>query len=337
MNLPIKKLLPPKFILYVNRTRQRIAISRLYRFDQKRLKKYAFTLQKQFSRENLRAKITLHYHAIEKGLSNANPRLGFGERAFTELFWTMDAYIKNGYPTDDSRFQSAVSVIAAYVKLHQTHNHSVPRVEENLKKYISLLLPENRELGGFLTLKRDELPDFRTLAFDDLSKNRVSVRDFGEDQIDDPKVFEALRIATRTPSVCNRQAWRVRYVKSPEKVQDVLKIQGGFRGNGENLRSLLIVTADKQYMTGGRERNQTYIDGGMFAMSLLYALTSVGIASCPLNASFRLEQEEKIRHLLQVGEAEDFITVIALGTYPAAFKIAKSPRDDYQLFTTVIE
>lgn len=182
-----------------------------------------------------------------------------------------------------------------------------------------------------------DLPQFDQLSFEELSKIRYSLRDFGEDNLDDSEVFKAINMASKTPSVCNRQSWKVRYIKCPEKVKDTLIIQNGLTGNGENLRKLLVVTADKQYMNGGHERNQTYIDGGLFMMSLLYALTSIGIASCTLNTNFDMKRESNMRQLLDVKDSEDFIALIAIGTYPKTFKVAKSPRDDYTLFTTVIE
>lgn len=333
----IKDILPNSVVNLIRKTREYLHIKKLYDFDKKRLLKYAYSLNKNISADNLRSKITFHYHAIEKGLSNANLRLGFGERAFKELFWAMDEYIKRGFATDDYRFQSAISVIQSYVQLHDSKSYSVKWVEEYLIKYSKYLQSDYEELGGYLTLKSSELPEFNKLDFKELANSRYSVRDFGKSFIDECKIYEAIDIATKTPSVCNRQSWKVRYIKSPNKIKEVLTLQRGLTGNGENLRDLLLVTTDKQYMNSGRERNQTYIDGGLYTMSLLYALTSLGIASCTLNASFSYEQEINMRDKLNVKDSEDFIAFIAIGTYPDVVKVAKSPRDNYKLFTTVID
>jgi len=333
----LKKILPIRLIKLIRSTRQKLVIKKLYDFDKKRLLKYAYGINDNFNANNLRSKITFHYHAIEKGLSNANLRLGFGERAFNELFWAMDEYVKKGFSTEDYRFQSAISVIKSYVDLHNSKGYSVKRVEEHLDKYSQYIRNECKEVGGYLTIKANELPEFEKLGFEDLSNIRYSVRDFGPSDLDENKIFEAINIATKTPSVCNRQSWKVRLIKSPEKINEVLALQRGLTGNGENLRHLLLVTTDKQYMNSGKERNQTYIDGGLYTMSLLYALTSLGIASCTLNASFNYDQEINMRKKININESEDFIAFIAVGTYPDVIKVAKSPRDDYKLFTTVIE
>ena len=333
----IKKLIPNGLIELRRNTKKKLAIKKLYDFDRERLLKYAYSLNDNFNADNLRSKITFHYHAIEKGLSNANLRLGFGERAFNELFWAMDEYIKKGFSTDDYRFQSAISVIKSYVDLHNSKGYSVEWVEKHFEKYLHYTHNECREVGGYLTLEASKLPEFEKLGFKDLSNIRYSVRDFGPSDLDENKIYEAINIATKTPSVCNRQSWKVRHIKSPEKINEVLALQRGLTGNGENLRHLLLVTTDKQYMNSGKERNQTYIDGGLYTMSLLYALTSLGIASCTLNASFNYDQEINMRKKININESEDFIAFIAVGTYPDVIKVAKSPRDDYKLFTTVIE
>lgn len=337
MKAVVKKILPNRFIQLFRRIKQRIDISKSYKFDKNRLKKFAYSLNKNYSEDNLRSKITFHYHAIEKGLSNSNLRLGFGERAFNELFWALDEYVTKGYRTDDFRFQSALSVINSYIKLHESKKFSVNWIEEQMMKYSKYLIQENKEIGGYKTINSNELPQFNKLGFKDLARNRYSVRDFGKDILDDNKIFEAIDIATKSPSACNRQPWRIRYIKSLDIIQNMLKIQSGLTGNGENLNKLLLITAEKQYMNGGHERNQTYIDGGIFTMSLLYALTSLNIASCTLNASFDLKRERDMRQLLNVNDSEDFIAIIAIGSYPKVFKVAKSPRDNHSLITSVIE
>lgn len=336
MKSVIKKILPEFFIRFMRKTKMRMDISKLYRSDKTKLLKYAYSINDDFNEENLRAKITFHYHAIEKGLSNANLRLGFGKRAFKELFWAMDKFIEKGYSTKDFRFQSAISVVKSYVELHRVNSHTTKEIDAKLIKYSKYLLQENNEIGGFITLKKIGLPNFEKLGFRELALSRYSVRDFGIEDIEESKIFEAIDIATKTPSACNRQAWKVYYIKSHKMVADILAIQGGLSGNGLNLRKLLLVTSDKQYMNGGHERNQTYIDGGLYTMSLLYALESANIACCTLNTNFNLDRERKMRELLEISDSEDFIAFIALGSYPEVMKVAKSPRDDHSSITTVI-
>lgn len=337
MRTLIKQILPETFVSSIRKINQKKGISKLYNSDKARLLKYGYSINGNYNEDNLRAKITFHYHAIEKGLSNANLRLGFGESAFKELFWAMDKFIEKEYSTTDYRFQSAISVIKSYVDFHRKKNHPVEEVESRLIAYSRYFLQENEGSGGYLTIEKAQLPKFDELCFKDLALTRYSVRDFGSEDFDESKIFEAIDIATKTPSACNRQAWKVYYIKSDKMIRDVLNIQGGLTGNGENLRKLLLVTSDKQYMNGGHERNQTYIDGGLYTMSLLYALESANIASCTLNTNFNLKKDREMRNLLKINDSEDFIAFIALGTYPEVLKVAKSPRDNNTVITSIIE
>src|SRR5699024_5367042 len=95
---------------------------------------------------------------------------------------------------------------------------------------------------------------------------------------------------------------------------------------GQNVREILLVTCNKELMMG-KEKSQTFIDGGMFAMSLIYALTYQNIATCALNTTFTNGKHEEARRFLNIPESEDFIVFIALGSFKDENKYAKSPKD----------
>ena len=332
----LKKLFPEQLIVVIRNKTLAYKLNAYYSFDKKRFKKYAYQFRDSYTEDNLRSKITFHYHAIEKGLSNANLRLGFGEKAFKQLFNAMDKYIELNYSTEDSRFQSAISVIQSYVNMHKKNDFLVEDIEGRLVKYSKYIINKKRDNGGYVTLNKGELPDFRELSFKELSNNRYSVRDFADTEVKDTHIFDAVQIATKTPSVCNRQSWNVHYIKNQNIVEKVLKLQGGLTGNGENLSKLLLVTCDKQYMMGPQERNQTYIDGGLFTMSLLYALESEGLATCTLNTNYTINIEKMMRKILDISMSEDLIAFVAIGNYPEIFKVAKSPRDSTDKIVNVI-
>src|SRR5699024_8074297 len=97
------------------------------------------------------------------------------------------------------------------------------------------------------------------LNFKELAAYRYSIRDFGEEIVSDEEIFDAIQMATKTPSVCNRQAYRVYQIKNPEILKKVYNMQGGLTTNGENLQQFLLVTCNREFMNGPHERNQTYI------------------------------------------------------------------------------
>lgn len=92
-------------------------------------------------------------------------------------------------------------------------------------------------------------------------------------------------------------------IVDPEKIATALKIQGGFNGYGMPPVLLLITSDIRAFMNNG-ERNEPFVDGGLFSMSLLYALEAYGLAACPLNAMFSLSQDRQTRALLHIPDYE---------------------------------
>lgn len=68
------------------------------------------------------------------------------------------------------------------------------------------------------------------------------------------------------------------------------------------------------------ERNEPYIDGGLFTMAFLTALEYESLASCPLNTMMRKQQERDIRELLDIPNYEVLIAFIAIGNVPESIE-----------------
>ncbi len=152
------------------------------------------------------------------------------------------------------------------------------------------------------------------------------MRQFSPEPVPAEAVTSAVRLAQRTPSVCNRQAWRVHVYSSPADRERVLRTQDGNAGFGHQAAHVLLVTADaRAYVTSG-ERHQAYVDGGMFAMSLVYALQSEGIASCCLNLCNYFFQDMAVHRACRVPPSELPVMMIAIGYPPSEFQVAASPR-----------
>ena len=70
------------------------------------------------------------------------------------------------------------------------------------------------------------------------------------------------------------------------------------------LPALLMITSDLRAFMTSYERNEGYTDGGLFGMSLLLSLESLGIGACPLNTMFTATAEKKTRKLLHLPDNE---------------------------------
>ena len=65
-----------------------------------------------------------------------------------------------------------------------------------------------------------------------------------------------------------------------------------------------------------RARNEPLTDGGLFSTSLLYALESYGLATCPLNMTFDPSQERRTRKLLDFPDNESWSCTSPSATLP---------------------
>jgi nitroreductase len=147
-------------------------------------------------------------------------------------------------------------------------------------------------------------------------------------------IRDALQIAMKTPTVCNRQAIKVRYIRNKKIISDVLKLQGGVIGY-ETPPFLLFITVEDSAYLGANERNQGFIDGGLFVMSVLYGLEYKGLAACALNAAFTEESEVKMREMIDIPDGEKFITFISVGHFNESNNICRSFR--YPLDSVISE
>jgi hypothetical protein len=63
----------------------------------------------------------------------------------------------------------------------------------------------------------------------------------------------------------------------------------------------------------GQEHYQHWIDGGMFSMSVVYALHSLGVASCCLNWSQSPTNDKLLRSRLDIKDNHSIIMMLAVG------------------------
>lgn len=288
----------------------------------KAYQKYAFdetailTDEKQFE-----ACITRLYHTIEKGLAFSDFRPGFGKSNLDELLSQMESYAVN-YDTEAFFYKTALSCLNAYIKKHREYNYENPALEARIKK-----LPGTpNECGGVLEIRTPNMEELKSMDYETFVKSRHSIRHFSKEPVDIEKTKNAIRLAQHTPSACNRQGWRARIVVDPDILSQLLKSQNGNRGFGEEINQIIVVTSDLRYFNQERELHQVFIDGGMYAQSIIQALHNEGLAMIPLSASLWKEQDKTVRKLLHIEDPEMLIMFIGVGNYPDKCVTTRSER-----------
>jgi nitroreductase len=172
--------------------------------------------------------------------------------------------------------------------------------------------------------------------FVDFVMSRHSIRDFDSGDLDTKVIETAVSVAIKTPSVCNRQPWRVCSVKG-DKIIKLLELQNGNLGFRDSIQNLLVVTGKLSYMRGPIERKQIYIDGGLFSMSLMYALHNYNIGVCSLNWCVNIKEDVQAKKILNLPEDEVIIMYLAIGHKKKTYTIAASPRLPLQEFIRYVE
>ena len=253
----------------------------------------------------LECQLTKDYHRVEKGLALGAPRATFGADVGRRL--AMLIPVGNAFAARQPFVRYAEDASAALSRWNAGGG-----VDER----ISPLAPSPQDS----TWTGDEAESFLT--------SRRSIRHFDQHRRPDAELLErAVAMAAHTPSVCNRQAWKIRLF-SGDRVQHILRHQNGNAGFRSEVPWVGVVTVDTRLFAGLSERNQPWIDGGLFSMSLVYALHGLGIQTCMLNLSVTNAHARTVRAAIGADDAEQVIMMIAIGYAASDHRIARSPRRD---------
>lgn len=272
--------------------------------------------------------IILDYHSVEKGLLFKNTRPRFAQQRIVNLHTNLALdVIKNNVVR--SQIRVAYQVMCEYYELHQ-------KMGVNIQDYFRLEQYEDYKniLGNAYTSEFKgavdyHYDDFYAHVFSDFasfSSSRKSVREYTGELVPDELIEKAISLALNTPSVCNRQACKVYLLDDKSRIDKLLLIQGGLTGYTKNINQLLILTVNRNYFYTVGERNQFYIDGGMFLMNLLYALHFHKIANCPANWGKLIKEEKEIEGVVDIPDAEKIICIVPIGVAENKFKVTLSQR-----------
>ncbi|MYM65303.1 nitroreductase [Pseudoduganella sp. FT55W] len=273
---------------------------------------------------NLKSRITAKYHEIEKGLSLPAPRKGFGVEKIDELTFLMNEYIAR-YGKDDF-LRAPSSTLRAYVKFNESHQlFDYPR-KDKIQAMLASLDEYADVNGGVIGLDASEIYGITEPVSDQFFLRRYSIRQFSDKPVAREDIDSAVAIALKSPAVCNRQDGFVHVVENKELIKKMTDMHGGARGFAEKIDKLLVITNKLTNFWESGERNQCWIDGGLFSMSLILGLHSKGIGSCCLNWSKRAKEDKAMRDLLNIPDSEVIIMLLAVGHLPEHLNVAYSNR-----------
>jgi nitroreductase len=318
----LNALLPDSFLKIYYFYIKQIRIVLGYFYDCKRFIKHSATLSIK-NTSHLEGRIIAHYHVLEKGLSHKNIRLGFGQDVLFSLISLLKEYKVKQYDSNNNQYLAAISVIHEYINIHELQKYDVLSIKTEMKGFS---FHDKSKPGGYSLLSKKKISKLSKIDFEHFALSRFTIRDFTEKNVDLCLLEKAISIAQKSPSVCNRQTSRVHIVKDKVNIREHLKFQNGNRGFGQDINKLLIITSDLHYFESSNERNQSFVDGGIFGMSILNSLHYLELGGVPLNWCVTKSNDRFYRRFSKIPENENIIMMIGVGHIPEKFKVPKSKR-----------
>jgi nitroreductase len=279
-------------------------------------------------REQLQAKLLFYYHKIEKGLSMPGKKRLFGLEVIPQVTSLLLVWEDKYRDLDDPIYRGAVNSLQAYAALLEREQLDPSGVVlPDVKRFLAQRARQQAQAdtplhpSAVLADRPVRYEDFKALVL-----QRRSYRDFSSVPVSHESIAAAVELAQLSPSACNRQPCRVHVIQSEKLRSAALAQQNGNAGFGHLAPLVLAITSDSSYFFDATERHQPYVDGGLFTMSLIYALQVQGLVSCCLNWCVHPAQDNKLRSVLPLRPSEQVIMLMAVGHPPSAAVVPKSHR-----------
>lgn len=222
----------------------------------------------------------------------------------------LDAYFEVNDKTDST-------VKKSYVIYSSTQSHM---------KFPKIMLPFSRN--------KSEIADISYEEFLKLSKQRRSIRFFQDKIVERSLIERAVAAALQSPSACNRQPFRLVIADDPEFKNIIGSLPPGSNTYYKDVPVFIALIGDLSNYFSERDRHLIYIDTSLFAMSLMFALETLKLASCPINWPDIEDKEVQLAKLLNLKAYERCVMFIGLG-YPdqkglIPYSLKKMPKDIIQ-------
>lgn len=268
-------------------------------------------------------------HSIEKGLSIANTRLGFGHKKQEEMFEEIDILKSSSDTYHRDTIKMAVSALEEYIEFHEKRQYEDDFIENmkkkvgNIKKELDI---EVKKLGGVIEIKREDLK-FNVKEIEHFFNTRHSVRDFEDSEVNIESIKKAIKLAQRAPSACNRQGVRAYILSSSNKdaLKDWCQGIGGFQNE---VKSYIAITSKLSAYRPG-EVNQHVVTSSVYAAYLTLTLHLYGLGACFIQRPVIFSEKwENLRKKWNIPKDEQIICLIGVGNLKEKFVVPFSNRLD---------
>lgn len=295
-----------------------------YAYDYRRFRRACF-IDGPSTQENRRAHVHLLAHTLEYGMALSDPRKGFGMEKVRLLCREVAQYVS--LHGRDETVDMALAVLTSHNVFIRSQGSEAGESTALLDGLLAVAgLPDGAVQGGTELVRASDITRHARIDFLSFMEGRSSVRQFSEQPVDFETIRRAVRAAQQTPSSCNRQTCKVYAFTDKRSIARVLSHHDGNRGFGDQLGGVFVVTVDLCHWNAVGERNQGWVDGGMFAMTLALALHAEGLGACMLNWSAQHERDRALRSCISIPDNEIVITLLGFGHLRDEFRVPISRR-----------
>lgn len=250
-------------------------------------------------------------HRLEKGLIMRPRREIFATNYIEETVAGYRCLLnsKNIDLTDDE-LKWAHDVLNEYFKVVKFE----PHIEKVKQEFLGL--KSINEGNKYIPYKRDLSGN--PVSYEQFLKlcwQRRSVRWYLSKKVPRELIDKSITAACLSPSACNRQPFEFRVFDEPEMVQKISDISWGTRGFNHNFPTIVIVIGKLNAYFSERDRHIIYIDASLASMSLMFALETLGLSSCPINWPEIESWDVQISDLINLKPYERVIMLLSIG-YP---------------------
>jgi nitroreductase len=275
-------------------------------------------------------------HRIEKGLTMRPRRDVFAVQYLTE---TIDAFVKIWNNRDDFKgyqLEWSHDVLEEYFNVVDLKNGIV---ENNYRRFLTAL-NDNPGLGSslkngkvFRPYKRSStiLSNIKYEEFLALTRQRRSVRWFKDKKVPRELIDKAIMAALQSPSACNRQPFEMQIFDDEKLTKELVNLPMGTAGFGHNIPVLLVMVGNLDAYDSERDRHLIYIDASLANMTMMLALETLGLSSCPINWPDIEERERLMTDKLNLKKYQRPIMCMAIGFADSEGEIPFSEKKNIEL------
>ena len=271
-------------------------------------------------------------HSIERGLSLSNCRYGFGADKIDRLISLCELY-SDFEESDKYIIKLAVDVLNAYFIFNKEHCYSDESLKKNKEKFNAFLQriqfeEEKKNFGGV----QNYIPAQAHVSYSELEKciqTRHSIRQFKQEPVDQKALKDAINLALKAPSACNRQATRV-YILDKNKFSILTDFLAGTRGFLDEVDKILIVTGKLSAYEIG-EKYQYIVSPSILVGYLSLTLHAKGLGSCILQRDLLSTKKwRKLADKIGAQEDEQMVCMLAVGVPKDNILVPVSKRLQYE-------